>query len=392
MARASTETLLPLDSWAELLGLNPWYFNQIKPGLPKQSQAQCEHVWYQYHWHKDFLSREEVAQVIAKAEAALADELGYWPAPRPFADEIRLYPYRDGSSGVYGAPRGSRGVRPRSVQVKWGYVQAVGVRTYALLGTANVVRSDKDGDGVEETFTVTFPQTTVYAASELALYFAAADRNNDTIAETWRVRPVGVAVDAGTGVATFSGSSVLLVPPDSTTKIDAVELNAGAAGTYVTSLDVYRVYVDATSPNQGIAIWEAPAGLVETQALVLSPRNAEVGQLAVDWELCTAPSYAPDRVQVNYVAGYPLENGQMARIMADLVAHLAAAWLPTDACGCERADRILHWWRAYPNEGKDGRPLTQKEVDDSAFGAQRGALYAWSRLRMLRQVGSVTVL
>lgn len=35
---------------------------------------------------------------------------------------------------------------------------------------------------------------------------------------------------------------------------------------------------------------------------------------------------------------------------------------------------------------------TLAEVDDSAFGAQRGALYAWSRLRMLRQVGSVTVL
>lgn len=34
MARASTPTLLPLATWAKILGIEPWNFEQVGTGFP----------------------------------------------------------------------------------------------------------------------------------------------------------------------------------------------------------------------------------------------------------------------------------------------------------------------------------------------------------------------
>src|SRR4051812_34008049 len=53
MARATTETLLPLATWAKIMQLNPWEFEQIGTGFPQVNHAQCDHVFFQYSWQQD---------------------------------------------------------------------------------------------------------------------------------------------------------------------------------------------------------------------------------------------------------------------------------------------------------------------------------------------------
>ena len=65
MARCSIETGLPLDTWAAILGISPWEFNQCR--FPVTKSAQCSDVVYQFPWQHDHLSREEIGEAIADA-------------------------------------------------------------------------------------------------------------------------------------------------------------------------------------------------------------------------------------------------------------------------------------------------------------------------------------
>ena len=95
MARASTPTLLSLDQWAQVMGFDLWQFNQIGEGggLTFGRDAQCQTVFYQYSWQKQFLSREEIAQAITKAEAAIFPLLRFYPSPVYTVSEEHDYPH-----------------------------------------------------------------------------------------------------------------------------------------------------------------------------------------------------------------------------------------------------------------------------------------------------------
>lgn len=396
MARANTFTLLPLDTWAAIMGINPWEFNQVGEGFPVVNRAQCPYVWFQFPWQEDFLSREELAQTIARAEFAMAQELHYWPAPKDFVNEVHPYP-RPFNRSLYGGGGTPRG-QWKALQLNWGKVQGGGVLVRTAVNLAGaVVLTDNDGDGIADRFTVTVA-TTITNADEIALYFTSADRNGVPVAEQWRVRPVNVTLSGGNAIIT--GHPSLLIKPDLTTITNPDILNVSTAANFVTALEVYRLYLDTTStaanPAQGTALWEdpacgAPPCAVEWLPVCQGARNAEMGLVSVDYLqgglYCPPSDREPDRVALHYVAGEPLVNGQMNPSMADVVAHLATAWLPVTKCGCDRSNRILDYWRgieAVDTEGVVG--VTLKQSDDNPFGVQRGALYAWERVQQMRQL------
>lgn len=390
MARANTFTLLPLDTWAKVMQLNPFEFNQIGTGFPVDNSAQCDHVFFQYSWQQDFLSREEIGNCIGMAEDMIAVELGYWPAPKYFVNEVQQYP-RPGNRELYAGGRTVRG-QLKSVQLNWHKVQGGGLfaRTSIAAGVA-VTLSDSDGDGINDKFTLT-QATTITDPNEIAVYFTTADRNSEPIDETWRIRPVRVSIAAG--IATITGHSSLLVVPDLTFRTDAQVLNVTTAANYVTTLDVYRIYTDddTTTSKQGNAIWELtpcadpPCG-VEYSPLCIGARQAEIGFVSVSYTpVDTCHWRAPDRVSVNYLAGEPLVDGQMSQQMADIVAHLATALLPVEKCGCERADRIIAYWREVaPASGEGMRVQLTGSYKDNPFGPQRGAMYAYEKVQRLKQ-------
>jgi hypothetical protein len=391
MPRANTETLLPLATWAKIMQLNPWEVSQIGTGFPRENYAQCDHVFFQYSWQQDFLSREELAQTIVMAEDALAAQLGYYPAPKYFIDEDHRYP--KGAPHGYGNGLNASGLY-KSVELNWHKVQGGGTLARTLIAAGSAVAlSDTDGDGIDDLFTVTVA-TTITEAAEIAAYFASADRFGEDVGEIWRIRPVKVKISGGNAVIT--GHPSLLVVPALTTVTNPDVLDVTDTATYVTTVDVYRAYRndDTDTAQQGNAVWENgncddPPCTAAYSALCIGARNPDLGWVSVNYEPdgTSCPAWEPDRVVINYLAGEALVNGEMSPQMADIVAHLATAMLPMDKCGCERADRIIAYWREVPPAGGEG--LRSDLVGDftvNPLGPQRGAVYAWNRILRLRQL------
>lgn len=403
MARASTYTLLPLDIWAKIMGISPWEFNQFK--FPGPKSAQCADVMYQFPWQKDHLGREEIAEAIANAEQMLADQLMYWPAPKYIVDEVVQYP-RPGRRelwGFAGTPRGDW----KSVQLQWHRVISGGVfnRTF-LNNTTSIVLSDSDSDSITDRFTATVTVPAGTLASEIALYFTAADRDNDDLAETWRIRPVKVTVVGTT--ATIIGHLTLLVKPNLTFAVDVQQLDSTDTNNYVTELECYRVFTDTQDsesyPYQGVAIWDDIPGCTygctfSLKALCLREHDNDQGVVSptfgppCDWPY---PTREPDRLEVNYVAGLPLLNGEMAPEMAKVVAYLAACLLANEKCGCDRSNRIMTYWRERITSFTDGRNGAQatgytKDFNDIPFPVTRGGLYAWQRVKTWRDLETASL-
>lgn len=403
MARASVETLLPLDTWAQILGINPFEFNQIATGLPPTGlHKACAHVFFQFPWQKDYLSREEIAQAIADAERMMAEQLRFFPAPKYFVGEVVPYPrpYQRNLFGYAGTPR----FEWKRVQLTWHRYQAAGLMNRTFIGNGTIVMSDPDNDGFNELFTITIP-TALTDPYEIGVYFTAADRNNATIDETWRVRPVNVTISGGNAIIT--GGLWQLVVPDLTLEYAPEGLSATTAANFVTELEVYRVFTDTTAddsnPNQGIAEWDVTPGCegggcgFQIKPICLSEWDAPN---SVVWPAFGVPcawpqNREPDRLNVNYLAGLPLINGQMQPQMARAVTYLSASLLASEKCGCERSNRILDYWRNPINTitGGQDRGFTQHELEANPFDAipSRGSMFAWKRVAEWRDTEMIAL-
>ena len=388
MARADVTTLLPLDSWAKIMGLSLWEFNQIGEGFPDgaQPEGECGEVFFQHEWQRDRLSREEIAKTIAEAELMVADWLGFYPAPKYITGEpVEAFAQR-GYAFRFGAPL----LTWNSISTRYKKISGTGALARTLINdTAAVTASDPDNDSVNELFTVIANAGSITDANQIGVYFSSADRLGEAVAEKWRIRPVNISISGGT--ATITGHRSLLVKPIKTTPVNPEPLDVGTAGNFATTVAVYRVYTDTT--QQGTAYWDYTATSMLTQpsavtskSLVFADDNQAEGQLFVTWDDDgTAAGFrAPDRVLANYVSGVPLVNGEMHPDYAGIVAHLATAKLTHEACGCERSNRIIAHWRRDitigTGENDPGRPPTAVE-EDCPFGYERGALWAWLRLK-----------
>lgn len=397
--RSSYDTLLSIFEWGKIMGVNPWNLSQFGEGLPERNtRKNCQSVWFQHQWQRDYLSREEIGNAIEKAEAALALELHFWPAPK-YIEETAEEWNRISNRYAYGSSLDVR-YQWNSLTLEYGMVQGGGSLARTAIGDTAVNRTDTDGDGLADRFTATIA-TSVTDASEIAVYYTATDRMGNPVDETWRIRPVVVTISGGN--ATITGHACLLAKPELEEGYNADALDASAASSYVTQISVYRVYRDTTasdtSPSQGYALWDYaptnfdptnPAGQ-STVPVFIGERFAQMGQVYAAYANCCgfcSDWREPDRVMVKYLAGYPRQsNGLMNQMMADIVAHLATAWLPESSCGCDREDRIIAWWRGLPNEGAEkSRLVTFNEIQNT-FGERRGASYAYWRMLRARNLG-----
>jgi hypothetical protein len=380
--RADIPTLLSIAEFGQILGINPWELAQIGSGFTIPNPAQCDFVFFQHPWQRTFLCREEIARAISQAEMQVAQYLGFWPAPKYFYDEITKFPYRVGS--IYTLDR------TPDYALKWGKLIKTGIQTRALVqANAPLVLSDRDGDTITDTFTMTIA-TTVVDPDEIHIYYSLADRFSEAVASQWEIRPINVTITGG--VATIKGHSSLLVKPilEETTNPQILDVTAAI---YVTTADVYREYTDitvnTTVMNQGWFAYDDTT--IAPVPVYVTAYDQDQG--IARWSLYTDNCYGdiiPERIHTNYVSGIPRENNRMAYEFADIVAHLAVIYLAGRSCGCERTDQILNYWSDLPSSQSDRRPLTIKEID-SPFGPQRGAYYAWSKISNLMLVKGTSV-
>lgn len=412
--------LLPLETFRQIFQFHPfWFWGVADATLLSTAGNGCNPLVRQYAWqNSDAAGRVEIADAIATAEQRLYDELDFWPAPA-YATETIPYPWKGQAWG-----------RWASVQLANQQVQAIGVETRTLIAAATAVTySDTDGDGYLDTFTIGPVATTVTDPTEIALYFAAADRFNGPdystdVGERWRIAPVRVSISAG--LAVVRGPAWLLVKPVTYEGVTNVGPNGLAPATtvstpahYATTVDLYRRYADPTgttsataaatiawetrpchgwwcccdsctttstqgSPNDPSAVATAIArvGLRDPDHGIVSLGEATYNATSGVWSsACCGGCDVPDRATISYLAGVPLARGQMDPFWATVVARLAAAELARPICGCEDANRELYRWQfdLARTSGAGDEAYGAISADDlnNPYGTRRGHVFAW---------------
>ena len=409
--------LLPLYTFFEMMGFHPWHAAGIAGTGDLAVNTGCNTLVRRYEWqNSDAAGTLSVAQAIVDAEKKLTQYLGYSPAPH-YVTETRAWPVSDG-------PWGSDG-RWLDMQLEEEEIRAIGVETVAAIqNSAAVSYTDEDGDGIDDTFTVT-AATSVTDTSQIAVYFSTADRFNGwgsttALAPRWRLQPVQVAISAGT--VTVRGPKQLCVKPlkyEGVVNIGSNGLDPATAANFVTTLDIYQRYTaidgNTVTTSQAVITWEtrpchgwwcccdscctpdpysgspldpaavaqavARAGIRDSKRGIVTAAQASYDSTtaiwsSLDWNVCTTP----DRVTIRYLAGFPLgSDGLMQEPYRTVVARLAAAELARNVCGCEQANRALYYWQFDLSQTARGDELfgISPENLNNPLGTRRGQVYAW---------------
>lgn len=422
-------TALSLDEWRRAFGIHPYHFWGMADSSRLAVNAQCNDVTYSYAWQgEDEAGRFEIAEAIARAEAKLLQELRFRVAPQ-YVEATLPWPRLGDTRMARTLAANTRG-NWLSVALPEGEVIDCGVEQLTLLGTPAITYSDPNGDGVNELATFT-QATTATDPSQIAVYFAAADRvNGDPVAEPYRIRPLAVTI-AG-GVATIKGDAWLFVAPILSEGFDVQTVNPADTGVLVTTAEVYTRTTNQDSTDvassQGVIIWETrpchgwwccctsclpspyggspfdPDAIARAVARV-GIRNARVGLVdpaaatydatagtwaSLSWGVC----WEPDRVTVRYLAGRPLVNGRVAQDLAIVTARLAAAEVGRPICGCREANRELYRWQtdlARTSGANDEAYAITPEDLNNPFGTRRGHVEAWKYVQAQRRLRGTTM-
>lgn len=384
--------LLTIDQFAQTLGLNPWIMGQFGKGLPAGIANTCgDCCLYETSWGKnmtkDGVSRAEVARAIHAAEAMFAKYTGYYPAPKLFTEDDYHFP-----------PVIGRYEPVQPIKLNYGYLQTVGSPTLTALNTVAVTRASTDDDALLDTFTATVTVPTGTTADQVEVYFTDTDRD-DLPLEDWQITPVRVSISGTT--ATIKGDAYLLAKPRHMRTLPYPTLDATDTGAYVSEVEVYRRTLDTC--QQGTLIWnEGDCASTPCQPTtktacfqIKDRRRAEIMATPVttctDGVFTTEPLYRdnlPDRVTLNYTAGYPLRNGLMDEWHAQIISWLAAALLPCETCACGCVRDMLKTYRNPPtyDAGDDQiRLLMPIEMLAKMGGVLRyGAVLAFTQMSELR--------
>jgi hypothetical protein len=413
MARASIYTLLSLDSYAKIMGINPVAFNQAQtPSLNPQvfPTEGCGTVWYQTDFQNfDQVSREQLAQEIAQAEQEIANVIGYWPAPVWIAQEDHAYtrPYLREAYGNGIDVRGNL----KAVATTYGRIIAAGQRAVALIGTAstaglNMVYSDVDGDGFFETVTLVLP-TTYTDKTKIKVYFASHDGEQE-----WEIRPPRSIRFVGADVV-IEFDAWLFIDPDLwdayPTSNGMAAIDVSTVSKYVTSAEVYYEFTDFAQPSAKFYYEPYPCplcGSTDNECTVCQNssqcgcfhvrdhKNGLVVPVPGTYSNTNAAwssegfdaSREPDIVKLWYKAGDmgneykrgvaldPLSNA-----WAKVIAYMATARLERPLCGCNNVIALSEYLRtdlSVTNQGGTSYTIDFADLSNP-FGTRRGELYCW---------------
>lgn len=406
MARATIPTLLPLDSFAKIMGINPVHFQGAVAPPAWTTQGQCRMIWTQYSWQaEDVTSRDELAQAIYDAEREITRILGYPVAPTWITDEAHTIPTRNNPY-----------FRPNSFKLKHGEVISGGRRASTLINNdATVVYTDEDSDGFKERATITVSLPSDHGITDphqILAYF-----NDHGSNPSWEIRPA-ISRSISGNTATLVFNSWLFVIPDYN-EIPAGEyeytaIDISDTDNLVFSCTIYRVWNDTTQISttayrssglcgscsgsgcnacatytQGgcLSIYDAHNGLVNSHAAHFTP------ELGV-WQHSSQYGQNPSSVHFWYYAGAisdQFKEGWTDDIipiyLAQSVAYLAAARLDKPFCQCGNVEKTLKELRRDLAQSNDtdnpNRVPFDSVIHSNPFGTRVGEVRAWHRINSL---------
>jgi hypothetical protein len=392
MARANTPTKLSLDEFAQIIGLNPLYFNGFSS--TKFKNTICGDVFFQYDWQfSDRIGRETIAQAIQQAEMEMEAEAGFYLMPTWTAEERLPYAI----PGVPGA-FGINGVNPKglykSVEANHGYIISGGIQEKTLIESgAAIVRSDPDGDGYSELATVTVA-VTFTNIDEVRAYYHSQDGD-----DAYEIRPIKVKINGGFAYITFYSWQVPLLA--SLEVLSVSPLDADVAANYETTIDVYRVRNDPstqvqfmwenTDPEVSSSQFSTQAGcfhLRDPRRGVVVPSPGTWNSTSQDFDVADWLVYHdPDQIRLWYYSGW--QDNTVKRPYCDMsnywkfaVAVFAVSKFERAVCGCSNVNQFVEKWRrdaAFQSMNEGGFQATP-EMMSNKLGTSLGALYAYKQI------------
>lgn len=405
MARASVPTLLPLDTFAKIMGINPVHFNgAIAPPI-WTTQGQCRMIWSQSSWQaEDVTSREELAQAIHDAEKDITTILGYPIGPTWFSDEV-----------VTTVTPLSKIYRPGSTfKLRYGEVIAGGRRATTLIDDdLSVTYSDQDNDGFPETATLTLTvPDEITDPQEIRVYY-----NDHGANPVWEIRPA-LSRSLSNHIATLTFKSWLFIIPDyfdapaGEYEYDAIDLSQ--IDNLVTSVTVYRVWNDTTQPasaayrgggycglcnGSGCAVCttysqEGCLIVIDPHIGIVQPQPASYSSDLHTWQF-SSPSYQlPFSMHFWYYAGAQSDEFlqgysdiPISNYLAQSISYLAAARLDKPFCQCGNVEKTLKEMRRdlslSGNDSDAVRIPFDSIVYKNPFGSRVGEVKAWHRVNSL---------
>lgn len=416
-----TEPVMPslsLEEWRAIMQIHPYHFWQLAdattPGLRITSAASVPYM--QYTWQaSECIGRNDIVNAIRSAERMLLSTLNYRPGPQ-YVEATVPWPRLAQQQFVRSGPWDMSG-RWLSLDLPENEIIAIGVEARTSIGTANLVYSDNDGDGVVDTATATIA-TSVTDTTQIGVYVPAAERlNSDPVSEVYRIRPVSVQISGG--IATIRIPAWLCVRPIRYEGLAPQALDPAAAGVLLQSVEVYQRTTNqdstAVATAGAVIVWETrpvhgwwcgcgcqsatayngspydPAAIAQAVARV-ALRNARLGQVAaaqaaydsttgawaaLDWSVCQEP----DQVIVRYLAGVPSPDGQrMSREWATVVARLAAAEITQPINAKQPSQKEIARWqfdRSRTAGANDEMYTISPDDLNNPFGTRAGHIQAW---------------
>lgn len=420
------QTLLPLETFREYMGFNPWHFWGFRDSNLLTVSSACNPVLLERQSQGfDRAGRNDIRQALAQAERKIAGYIKFWPAPKYFSETLE-WPRVADSRMVRGAAA-QPDWRWLNIEVSNGWVQAVGTRLLTALATnTSVTYYDEDGDGYFDVALIgpiTVPAGT--RVQDVALYYSAADRfgMNPTLSdEEWRIEPI-TPVLSGTSLTIrvppwimarpilYEGVNPQPLEPTLTNLASTVDVYSRTTYGGGTTTDTSQATIiwetrpthawwcvcascgSSTafggSPDDPAAIAQAIArvGIRDSEKGLVTPAEAVYDATTGTWAATSAVwCEEPDRVTIRYLAGYPADSfGHMDPNMIEIVTYLAAAELWRPVCGCDAANRALDYLQL--DLAKIGNDKELYQVSDrvvrNLFGTRRGHVMAYQRLDMV---------
>lgn len=407
----------PVEAFRKEFEYHPFHFWGVS-GASIPVLSSCNALVREYNWQNgDRAGRADIRSGLMTAEARLTSFLGYSPIPHYVIENLPFPHYYDArySHTGYDAPDG----RYLTVQAQEKSIIAAGSETLTFVGTAALVYSDEDGDGILESWTASIA-TTETEADNIAVYYRATDRlNGEGVSDRWRIAPVRISITGG--IATATGKTWQVVRPILYEGFADESIDIAVTGNFATHLDIYtRKTVSGSTFDTAAAvlIWESspypysnylypvtssdPAAYAYALARV-GVRDASNGILTIgeavydatagtwaavnDWYSCW--KRPPDRMILRYYAGTNIPRAQ------NIINRLAACEIARPICACETANRAFYHWtfdlsRSSGNND-EAYSLISSENLNNPFGTQRGQVYAWRETKVLRKLTGFSV-
>lgn len=398
MARTDIPTLLSLDSYARIMGWDPVHFNQVV-SVHRPVPLNAQRLWYQYNWQlPGRASRYELATAIAESEEMIAEEIGFWPAPKFSANELHVYPLPRVLPEAY-VPN-----RRQTIQPKWQRYLQPGRRVVDSVEAGVDISgsySDPDGDGFSErvSFTVTHADAASWTPRDVAVFPPGTTDTSDVN----RIHDLDITI-SGTTI-TISGESAWFVVPTEWDNAGVTKtsnfINGDNIASFLQTVDVYRIYAntdgDTNAPVQfawqdsNLAVaFQIASGLLQ----LYQPERGIISFIPATWSNATSSWTTtnfltqwglPDLMRVNYKSGWEADRrGRMAPPFDRAVAALATSRLGSPVSGGgESVFKMFAYWQDIPEK----REMTFVRAQ-CPFGPQRGAWIAWQTVqRFLADTG-----